>query len=253
MKKNKTSSIALILIGMLTLILQGCATSGNNGSPLEPSGNDLPEDLQYTVKKGDLLGDISLTITGKMSSWKEIAAYNEITDPRTLKIGTVLLVPASLLPATQSRAIEAELTEQRSPKSQSIAAASNSSTGGSITATNALAVVQGGVTPENSQADVVIQPVTINRSFELNPIEEADLNTVARSEKGLNTPQIKVIGTYFPKGIYKEPASYSTLMMRVAPGTLFQLERQVNDWFKIVTADGIGYLRASDGVIVDNN
>lgn len=256
MKKNKTSLNALVVIGTLTLFSQGCATNSKDSSQLLASEIELPRDVQYTVKEGDKLSNISIAITGNATDWTQIAAHNDISDPRSLRVGTVLSIPAALL-STQSRVIKVSLSDHPASKSKSIVAASNSSTQGSITATNALAVVQGGgqgrLTFKEDLADVVIQPITVNRSFKLSPMQESDLRTAVRSGNGPDTPQIKVIGSYFPKGIYEEPASYSTLIMRVAPGTLFQLERQVNDWYKVVTAEGIGYLRASDGAIVETN
>lgn len=236
---KKTSLITLATIAVFTLISQGCATSRSNDSAYDASNDAQTQDVLYTVEKGDLLGDISLAITGAISNWKDIAVYNDITDPRTLKVGTVLSIPASLISTAKNS------TADSSPDS-----ASPNRT--RIPATNALAVVQRSDDAEIKQADVVIQSVSINRSFELNPMQESDLANAEQSNIALAPPQIKVIGSYYPKGIYKEPASYSTLMMRVAPGTLFELERKVNDWYKVETSEGIGYLRAIDGVIVNN-
>jgi len=244
MKKNKTSLFALAFIGLLTLFLHGCATTGTDSS-VDTLDEELIQDAQYTVKRGDLLGDIAIATTGKISNWRTIATYNGITDPRKLKVGTILLIPARLL-------TENDIADTSSSKSRSIAAASDSSTQGSIPTTNALAVVQSSVDAEDNLAEVVIEPVAINRSFDLNPIKKSDLNTQASSESGPEVPRIRVIGTYYPKGIYKQPASYSTLMMRVAPGSLFELEREVNDWYKVITSQGVGYLRAVDGVIVES-
>ena len=266
MKKNKTSLIALVTIGAITLISQGCAANRTSNSSHDAQEVALIEDVQYTVKKGDQLGNISIAFTGEISHWKDIAAYNDISDPRTLRTDTVLLIPAALIPAKQSSATEPDLPEQNSLESRSTAAVSDSSNRdsnpatnaladvpGSITSENNLADVPGSITSENNLADVMIEPVSINRSFELIPFQESESTTVAKSEKEPEPSQIKVIGTYYPKGVYKQPASHSTLMFRAAPGTIFQLERQVNDWYQVVTIEGVGYLRASDGVVVDNN
>ena len=98
MNKNKTSLIALVGIGVLTLMLQSCAATRTDNSSYDASKDALKdaltEDFQYTVKKGDQLGSISISVTGDISHWKDIAAYNEITDPRTLRTGTLLLIPA---------------------------------------------------------------------------------------------------------------------------------------------------------------
>ncbi|MFK7854141.1 MAG: LysM peptidoglycan-binding domain-containing protein [Granulosicoccus sp.] len=250
-KKNKTSSNLLAAIGMLTLMLQGCASGPFGNTKSAQTSDTLPPDIQYTVEKGDRLASISLAITGDMSHWQDIANYNDIVDPRKLRVGTVLFIPASLISTEDAQTLNAELDRQQSDKSQSIEAASRPVTRVSLPASNALAVVQSSADADETQADVVLQPVVINRSFELNPIDKSELALSEQSD--LAPPQVKVIGSYYPKGIYTQPASYSTLIMRVAPGTIFELEREVNDWYKVVTTQGIGYLRTVDGIIVDEN
>ncbi len=54
----------------------------------------------YTVRPGDTLGAIARRVLGDPSRWQEIANANNITDPRTLQIGTVLTLPASASPST---------------------------------------------------------------------------------------------------------------------------------------------------------
>jgi hypothetical protein len=96
--------------------------------------------------------------------------------------------------------------------------------------------------------DVVLEPVKTNRAFQLSPIKESEL--VRRAQKKAAAVKVQVVGTYYPKGIYRQPANYSTLVMRAAPGTLFDVEYLANDWYKIVTKNGIGYLREDDGKVV---
>jgi len=100
------------------------------------------------------------------------------------------------------------------------------------------------------EVPVVVTPINTNRDFQLNPIDpNAPVST--RDYKGAGT-QIKVIGSYYPKGIYTEPAAYSKLILRASPGSLFLLDSKVNDWYKIDTSSGSGYIRTSDAAIVDN-
>lgn len=44
----------------------------------------------WTVKRGDTLWDIACNLYGDGTRWREIAAKNGITNPRTLQIGRVL-------------------------------------------------------------------------------------------------------------------------------------------------------------------
>ncbi len=46
----------------------------------------------WTVKKGDTLWDIACDLYGDGLKWREIAAKNGISDPRTLQIGRVLVL-----------------------------------------------------------------------------------------------------------------------------------------------------------------
>ncbi len=90
---------------------------------------------------------------------------------------------------------------------------------------------------------VVITPVRTNRRFELSAIPEDE---VARLD---DQRQVKVTGTYFPKGVYAEPDASSRVLMRIAPGTLLQVKRQYRNWYQVMTSDGPGYLRLSDGSV----
>jgi nucleoid-associated protein YgaU len=45
----------------------------------------------YRVKRGDTLSSIAKKF--KLSSWRPLAALNKISDPRELRVGTVLRVP----------------------------------------------------------------------------------------------------------------------------------------------------------------
>ena len=46
----------------------------------------------WTVKRGDTLWDIACNLYGDGTRWREIAAKNGITNPRTLQIGRVLVL-----------------------------------------------------------------------------------------------------------------------------------------------------------------
>jgi hypothetical protein len=48
----------------------------------------------HTVAKGETLWGIATAMLGKGQRWGEIATLNNIRDPRTLKVGQVLKVPA---------------------------------------------------------------------------------------------------------------------------------------------------------------
>jgi len=243
---NKSASIIkAAVLGMLLISLQGCVAMSNNAMDLDP-GSVYDTIIEHTIEPGDRLVDLSAKYTGDGNQWRAIAAYNDITDPRSLRIGDVIAIPYSLIPE-ELRTAELKLSTKNlegSTTSLDVAGNSGSPAALPVTPTNTMALKREPVAPAS---DVLVQSVVINRTFDLNPIDESELRP-SHSSSG-EMPQVRVVGTYYPKGVYQQPASYSTLMMRVAPGTVFELEREVNDWYKVITADGVGYLRAVDGII----
>jgi acyl transferase domain-containing protein len=49
---------------------------------------------RYKVRPGDSLGRISAKMLGTAARWREIARLNRISDPRTLRVGQVIRIPA---------------------------------------------------------------------------------------------------------------------------------------------------------------
>jgi hypothetical protein len=92
---------------------------------------------------------------------------------------------------------------------------------------------------ENSS--VVVTPVYTNRHFDLRPLSHGGITQLTEQR------QVKILGTYYPKGIYSQPDPASRVLMRLAPGTLLELERQFDSWYRVATVEGTGYLRADDG------
>lgn len=233
MQKNTCLSIVL----SFTVILSaGCATPLIQ-TKADPVDAPAPSEIRHIIAPGDRLSDIALKYTGKVGQWKAIAAYNNITDPRTLRIGDSVTIPSSMIPGHDKADNEA------------IDLPSNTGAGTNV-ATGALAL-QTTRDAEPDATDVKVAPVTSNRTFQLERMDESDIGNT--QTEGVTPPRIKVIGTYYPKGVYQQPASYSRLMMRVAPGTVFELDREVNDWYKVITSEGIGYLRTIDGKLIVEN
>lgn len=67
--------------------------SGGAKTPT-PAASETARPQQYTVKSGDTLWVIAQRTYGDGARWKEIADANGIRDPRTLKVGQVLTLPA---------------------------------------------------------------------------------------------------------------------------------------------------------------
>lgn len=212
------------------LIVTACAATGERDEPISEDPADRA--VSYTVQRGDRLGDIAFELTGDLSKWRDIAEINGIDDPRKLREGVVLHVPASLIPSP------ADDIASREP--ETAPAVEPARHRRSDAAPVAFAV---------KRMPVTLSPVVVNRDFELSPLGAAAPGTPPAQSNPVR--RIKVVGSYFPKGIYAQPAVYSKLLMRVAPGTLFELEREVEDWYGIITDQGIGYLRDVDGRVLD--
>jgi len=235
----------LLSVVLLTIALSGCGTTPNSAPsdsntlyPITENDNttqnyDL-DVVDYVVQRNDRLSDIAKKFTGQADNWPEIAEFNSITNPRSLQEGSVLAIPADLVIDSQRPSnvpvIQAEQTTS-TPEAQ----------------TSTLAVRRN----DADLAPVVVSPVNTNRDFELTPIDTSAATTT-QNYSGAGA-QIKVVGSYYPKGIYTEAAAHSKLIIRASPGTLFVLDRQINDWYKIETTAGSGYIRTSDAVIVTKN
>lgn len=230
------------LCSVISLNLLVVACGGTPERSQQPAIDEVPyqvtEDytsgvISYTVQRGDRLSDIALEFTGLSSNWREIADYNSISNPRSLREGTVLNIPTDMIPGYQ-RPTPAPIIQ-----AQPVVNAP-------VVQTSSLGVRRN---QPVSVAPVVVTPINTNRDFDLNPIDTAIQNQ-SRSYAG-GGAQIKVSGSYYPKSIYSGPDYSSKMIMRVAPGTLFVLDSQVNDWYKIQTSEGSGYIRTNDAAIVE--
>ncbi|MFK8084259.1 MAG: LysM peptidoglycan-binding domain-containing protein [Granulosicoccus sp.] len=241
-----TSTRSLPLIVVLTLSLTSCATTQQPALQQAPS--PTVQEIEYQVKPGDQLGSIAERFTGQFGDWAVIAAYNDIADPRTLAVGQTLRIPPELV---QSSSEPSDGTDSDSAVENTTPLGGPSVSPVSVTTGNGVSVVGSRNEAAESNDSITVAPVEVNRTFDLQRID--DPLPVSDSERGVDpaTPYIKVRGSYYPKGVYREPADYARLMQRAAPGTVFPLESKVDVWYKIITNEGIGYIRQSDSILVD--
>jgi len=246
---DKSSWLRSIAIVMLASVLASCASNPSNGA--ETTGTAVVEEIQYIVKPGDRLVDIARTLTGRSGNWQSIANHNDIKNPDLLVVGDVLRIPVAL-----SRNYAANTGRAAVVSLPATAATATIPTNLVQSDDNNVATQRRQRITDEVGDDVVVAPVDINRTFNLEPID-ADLSAERIIEQtsridDINLPKIRVVGSYYPKGIYQQPANYSQLILRASPGALFTLEMEVNDWYKIRTANGIGYIRKTDGAILDS-
>jgi len=226
MHVHSSRSSARHLAGaLLILCAVGCSTTGDERSH---EATPVPADIAYTVERGDALAAIAARFTGDATTWRAIAAHNGIDDPRRLAVGQRIEIPASLIPEPSAAA--AVRTAEPAPRSER-------SSGADLRASEP----EPPSLPE-AREPVVISAVTTNRRFELDPLEQARFQGADRL--------VRVIGTYYPIALYSEPRNGSRLAQRVAPGTVFELQRELGDWLQVNTEAGREYLRRTDGEIL---
>lgn len=225
MKKISQHRPVFIVLA-LGLVLTGCASSPEPVVTVEPV---VAPHIEYVVQRGDRLSEIAQTFTGDGANWRAIATANNIKNPRNLREGSILVIPQSILPKTQSTPLSQEPKRQPTPVSSPMAVKRAST----------------------DEANVVVTAIPKQREFELNPLQQnpTKSNTRALQNSGL-AQSIKVIGSYYPKGIYLAPQTSSRLLMRVNPGTTFSLEATIDGWFKVTTEQGSGFIRHSDATVV---
>ncbi len=214
-----------IIFSFAVLLMAGCSladkaspqlsTHQASEEPTEPSQED--SDYPYVVEAGDALFIIAQKVTGDGENWREIAEYNDIRDPRRLKVDDILLIPDHLLlanrqsndPATQSEGVKIGTVNQDA-----------------ISERNEIHEFPGTEKSADAKPD---------------PVLETDSNT----------GWVMVEGSYYPKAIYLVPDYAGELLTRVLPGTTLRHLDTQRDWFKVDTDKGTGYVHASDARIMN--
>lgn len=226
---------------LAALSTTGCASIGQfaPGADTDAQTADTSaHDVLYDIKYGDSLTRIAKRITGELDNWQIIAAHNGISNPGSITAGDTLRIPTSLLQNTQ------RITNNFATVSLASSALTSRRTGVSFAR----------LLPSlpDVNATIKVSAVDVNRSFSLLPIGSYEVSKAARKTANpvSTAPKITVTGTYFPKGVYKQPADYAPLLQRVAPGSVFELEYKIGDWFKVKTDQGDGYIRYSDVTLV---
>jgi len=222
------------------VLFSACATSGGptaqSKQPAAPIQN-TPEyvqaaDLYYTVERGDLLTGIAMEFTGDADNWKTIADANGVTDPRKLRVGQQLIVPGHLLPLVENT-VHTMVLPTSVAVQRPVAPAQRNNIDD--------------IGPDAAKVQIV--KANPNKRFVLRPLG-TDVSGDLSAQPAV-TDHIKVIGSYFPKVVYRAPELNAKQLMRVAPGTTFKLEKLADGWYQISTEQGSGYLRLQDGKLTN--
>lgn len=94
--KDVTFTLSLIEYSYLN-VERSNPKSSKNKKDLKDRPGEKKESkaTRHKVKQGDTLRDLSAKYLGNPRRWQEIAKLNNITNPRTLQIGTELKLPAN--------------------------------------------------------------------------------------------------------------------------------------------------------------
>lgn len=213
---------------VLTACLAACTATQDGAAPhgIDTAAVLPTPTYMHTVTANERLSDIARDLTGDADNWRAIARLNGIVDARRLAVGAVLEIPSHLVEAPSVvELVDWDVVEPAAlPPVQTTASRQHQ--------------------PRLEPAPVVVSAVTTNRQFELRPLAPGVSTASAGSRN------VKVVGSYFPKGIYTRPDGASRVIMRVAPGTLLSLDREYDSWYKVSTSEGEGYLRSADGEVL---
>lgn len=275
---TSTRLAASTLMLLLVTTLVSCAnTPGGNSRDTAALQNPAGTDIWYLVKPGDYLTQISIDLTGSRDHWRSIARINDLKNPNQLRIGMRLRIPGELLLARAETRIQQPPVlegQQRSVQPQQAVLATRSTRHSQPSSTREPLVFQPSSLPGVKTASVRMIKVPLQTEFDIQPLGRNSLNNPrsadeSRVSSAVSTgirpqmrptppaapgkvPQmVRVIGSYYPKGIYAQPFSYSPLLMRVAPGTTMRLQRTLGDWLQVETDNGLGFLRQSDAELLD--
>ncbi len=258
MTLSTRSVTGLILAAALA---SACTTTPKTTEPVAVQAPVVQSDIQYIVSRGERLAGISHTLTGSQNNWQAIADFNNISNPRLLKSGTVLTIPGYLLSPTDlstavaSEAASAPVTQKttvvasQQPNPKSSQSPDKRVRGGKIV------VYQPTALPGPKKVKVKTARVDVNRKFEQN---RTKIGSVVVSSAG-DSPDIApdnrsewvlVVGSYYPKGVYQKPDSTSRILVRVAPGSRLRLGGRTDGWLQVETDKGIGYIRTADAEIL---
>ena len=252
MEKLSITKVALLLCGVL---------ASGNAAAAEPSvtqstGSDgistraTPASrILYTVKRGDSLTKIAKRLTGDMSNWRVIARSNNIRRARDLARGDVINIPVHLI--RRIRVID--LSDSPSHASDIGTSGKNITASLPISPGSSLSINTSNRPEINNNPYVHVHKVNVNRTFDVQPIGTSTRDfQISPLRSGAEPIKVKIRGSYFPQGIYDEPLNYGRLIKRAAPGTEFELANEVNDWYKIRTENGFGYIRRSESSLIEN-
>jgi len=253
------------------MIVLGAGCSNQKQQVVRPDNSSIysVEVIEYYVQPRDSLTRIAKKLTGDMNNWFEIGNFNGIYDPKNLQTGVAILVPAQMVtvnshiyersnltihlgqdsdpasPVTNTTVAQNKPEPVTRPATKPVQVASTDSSyaqGRRLTP-----VFQAESLPGAPQIRPATRQVDVNRTFKV-----THFDATADNDPSV-TKMVRVVGTYYPKGIYAEPEAGSRLLMRVAPGSTFVVQDNLGDWLQIKTETGSGFIRTIDARILGRN
>ncbi|MEB0030394.1 FecR domain-containing protein [Undibacterium sp. RTI2.1] len=102
LRSSLRKNLTLLILSMASLVLSISSSAvfaapKSTGEPGSISGTET--DMVYYALEGDTLSSIAQRFTEKTPNWVIIGKVNNITNDRTIPIGSLILIPLDLLPA----------------------------------------------------------------------------------------------------------------------------------------------------------
>ena len=196
-------SLSQALIITLAIQVTGCALTQKS----ESEEVVIEGPVYYTVEQDDRLSDIAYALTGSIDNWVVIAEYNDVKDARKIRTGDVLEIPVDLIHASRSNQQSDSGVLAINTVGSNQALSANSGRLVKSIASIKKRLTKSPNTPDklsnvDGDVEVVLRPVDINRKFQLN---ETNIDFVPDSAAVETNAKIRIVGTYFPKGVYAQP------------------------------------------------
>jgi len=258
----KETRFVYFTISLLTLLLLGgCCLSGGttnqNGyqpntyytpsSPPPPAESKTGETETYTVSRGDTLAAISKQFYGSSVYWRYIAEYNNISDPRSLRVGQILEIPDKIGYPTSTK-VRSDNSGVKTHKSRSTG--KNTKQTQKKTPANKPTPVP---LPDSSK-DNTVEPIENTSLFDLSdketPVKSSDVestnNTVEEAEP-TSVPQPSAfegsVKTTKQTPLLSKPSALDAdELLTIPTGTVLQYEKFARGYYKVIFENQSGYI-----------
>lgn len=236
-----------------------------DAKPLPASTSSEGESQLVTVQAGESMWFLAKRMTGNPENWLAIAEFNGMDEraANLVRYGQKLKIPSNLLidGATDTVAEgESSGATKALPKTEAADAVAkailpkgaNDAIGVASGTTDGKRQLAAADAPASEDGKLVTVPANFQSTpptdlpKEAKKAGEAHLLANKKLPVELQSDEIMVSGTYYPKAIYNEANFSSSLLMRVSPGTKLKVSKAIGPWYQVKTDKGVGFVHSRD-------